>query len=213
MPFAYYARLGPRQKAIYRKSDGVSDVPLPDAGALKPLATELEAALGSEDRRAVQRTATRLVFGLCDQLGVPRVRISVLAARPRSAESELYGLYLRDDESDLPPLIRVWMRTSAQRKVVRFRTFLRTLLHEVCHHLDYDLFRFEDSMHTEGFFRRESSLARQLISARVPARELFDLERFALTPCEPRPPRAASALRPKPRKRRTADPRQLELPF
>ncbi|MBK8019762.1 MAG: SprT-like domain-containing protein [Betaproteobacteria bacterium] len=31
------------------------------------------------------------------------------------------------------------------------RTFLRTLLHELCHHLDYEMFRLEETFHTEGF--------------------------------------------------------------
>jgi hypothetical protein len=55
------------------------------------------------------------------------------------------------------------MRTVHYRRVVAFRTFVRTLLHEVCHHLDYAHFRMADSLHTEGFFQRESSLFYQLV--------------------------------------------------
>ena len=55
------------------------------------------------------------------------------------------------------------MRTAHRRQVVAFRTFLRTLLHEVCHHLDYDLLRLPDSFHTEGFYKRESSLLKQIL--------------------------------------------------
>jgi hypothetical protein len=54
------------------------------------------------------------------------------------------------------------MRTAKQQRVVAFRTFLRTLLHEMCHHIDYTLYGLAESFHTEGFFRRESSLVRQL---------------------------------------------------
>jgi hypothetical protein len=57
------------------------------------------------------------------------------------------------------------MRTAANANVVKFRTFLRTLLHEIVHHLDVTLLGFDDSFHTEGFFRRESSLVRQLLGA------------------------------------------------
>lgn len=46
--------------------------------------------------------------------------------------------------------------------MVAFRTFLRTLLHEVCHHLDFALLGLAETFHTEGFFRRESSLVRQV---------------------------------------------------
>jgi hypothetical protein len=55
------------------------------------------------------------------------------------------------------------MRTVRHRRVVAFRTFLRTLLHELCHHLDYVHLGLADSYHTEGFFKRESSLFRQLV--------------------------------------------------
>ena len=46
-----------------------------------------------------------------------------------------------------------------------------TLLHELCHHLDYHALKLADSLHTEGFFRRESDLFRQLVpeSPRVQA--------------------------------------------
>ncbi len=57
------------------------------------------------------------------------------------------------------------MRTAQRRQVVAFRTFLRTFLHEVCHHLDYELFGLRESYHTQGFFKRESSLYRQLVGS------------------------------------------------
>ena len=57
------------------------------------------------------------------------------------------------------------MRTAALKKVVAFRTFLRTLVHELCHHLDYELFKLEETFHTEGFYKRESSLANALFEA------------------------------------------------
>jgi hypothetical protein len=55
------------------------------------------------------------------------------------------------------------MRTARYKKVVAFRSFLRTILHELCHHLDYEFLELADSFHTEGFFKRESSLFKQLI--------------------------------------------------
>jgi len=86
--------------------------------------------------------------------------VRVLAARPSDDYGELHGLY----EPEPPPArITLWMRTAAKRRVVAFKSFLRTLVHELLHHLDYEVFRFEETFHTEGFFKRESSLARQLL--------------------------------------------------
>ena len=55
-------------------------------------------------------------------------------------------------------LIRVWMRTAVRKEVTSFRTFLSTLCHEFCHHLDFQCFRFADSWHTRGFFERTAAL-------------------------------------------------------
>jgi len=55
------------------------------------------------------------------------------------------------------------MRTAARRDVVAFKTFLRTLVHELCHHLDYELYQFEETFHTEGFYARESAMTRDVL--------------------------------------------------
>jgi hypothetical protein len=95
-------------------------------------------------------------------LKVSPLRAEVLAVRPSKNWGELHGLYT-PAEHGRPARATVWMRTAQRRQVVAFRTFLRTLLHEVCHHLDYDLLRLPDSFHTEGFYKRESSLLKQIL--------------------------------------------------
>jgi hypothetical protein len=55
------------------------------------------------------------------------------------------------------------MRTASRKQVVAFRTFLRTLVHELCHHLDFTYLGLSETFHTEGFFKRESALMRQLV--------------------------------------------------
>jgi DinB superfamily len=95
-------------------------------------------------------------------LGAPPVRVEVLAARPHARWGELHGLYTA--ERGKRPKIQLWMRTAKQKRVVAFRTYLRTLLHEVGHHLDYTVLRLEESYHTEGFYKRESSLFHQLVT-------------------------------------------------
>jgi hypothetical protein len=167
MPFAYYARLSRAGQAVYRKSDEITAVRLPDPGALRLAVEGLSAALASEDRAAVQRATERMVRGLTDALGVSPVRVEVLAARPHARWGELHGLYTA--ERGKTPKIQLWMRTAKQRRVVAFRTYLRTLLHEVGHHLDYALLGLRDSYHTEGFYKRESSLFHQLVPEQTPA--------------------------------------------
>jgi hypothetical protein len=161
MPFAYYDRLSARDRAVYRKSDAVTALELPHPERLHGLVAELRGALGREERRGVEAAAARLAAGLAAQLGLPEVRVQVLAARPSAGWGELHGLYTREERG--PARIQLWMRTARHRRVVAFRTFLRTLLHEVGHHVDYEGLRLGESFHTEGFFKRESSLFRQLV--------------------------------------------------
>jgi hypothetical protein len=161
MPFGYYDRLSRREQAIYDRSDAVTRIPLPLAESLRPLVDLLRAALEQDRRPEVEAIASRLCLGLTRALGVEDVQVSVLAVRPTLREAELHGLYTRDGKR--APRIQVWMRTVHYKRVVAFRTFLRTLLHEVCHHLDYTHLKLEDSFHTEGFFKRESSLFYQLV--------------------------------------------------
>jgi hypothetical protein len=161
VPFAYYDRLSRRDRAIYDQSDRIVRLGLPGAEELRPLAERLRAALQLDDRRAVEVVAGQLTREIVDRLAVPPVDVGVLAVRPSLREAELHGLYTRDGVRR--PRIRVWMRTVRYRRVVAFRTFLRTLLHEVCHHLDYAYLKLDDSFHTEGFFKRESSLFYQLV--------------------------------------------------
>ncbi len=55
-------------------------------------------------------------------------------------------------------LIRVWMRTAVRKEVTSIGTFLATLCHEFCHHLDFQRFGFADSWHTRGFYERTAAL-------------------------------------------------------
>jgi hypothetical protein len=168
MAFSYYSRLTARQQAIYRASDRVATITLPRPSALLPLVNALRGALSEDDRRGVALAVQSLSQALLDQLHTPRLTLKVLAVRPSRRWGELHGLYTADENR--PAEIRLWMRTARQARVVAFRTFLRTLLHELCHHLDYHALALGDSFHTEGFFRRESSLFRQLVPDALPGR-------------------------------------------
>ncbi len=159
--FPYYARLSAKDKAVYRRSDEAKSPLLPDAVSVRPIVEALEEALASGKRVRVGKTAQALADVLCVQLGVPLVKVRVREVRPQLEGAELHGLYTWEDGKT--PLLEVWMRTGAREDVVKFRTFLRTFVHELGHHLDVTLLGLPDSFHTVGFFRRESSLVRQLL--------------------------------------------------
>jgi len=166
VPFAYYDRLSRRERTIYDRSDAVTRIVLPRPEPLRPIVDGLRQGLERDQRKVVEAAAQTLVRGLTDSLGVEPVDVGVLAVRPTLREAELHGLYTR--EPGRRARIRVWMRTVRYKRVVAFRTFLRTLLHEACHHLDYTHLKLADSFHTEGFFKRESSLFYQLVPREPP---------------------------------------------
>ena len=163
MRYAYYAKLKARDKATYRRSDEVAVLRLPEGPPLQPLAAALEAALATEHRATAERAAQALCTALLERFGAAPVRVKVLSRRPSTSASELHGLY-EPGELRALAVITLWMRTAQHKRVVAFRTFLRTLLHEVCHHLDYELLKLDDSFHTAGFFKRESSLFKQFVA-------------------------------------------------
>jgi hypothetical protein len=190
--FAYYDRLSAKDKATYRKSDAIGDIPLTDPAALAPLVKLVEVELFSGKRARVAKAVTALVGAIVAQVGAPAVKVQVREVRPDLEDAELHGLYTFAD-GDKPPRLEVWMRTRAHEQVVKFRTFLRTVIHELLHHLDVTIFEMNDSFHTAGFFRRESSVVRALLNE--PKRP-------------PRVPRAPRVSRAEPR---TAT--QLSLPL
>lgn len=161
MPFAYFDRLSPARRRIYLKSDAIERVDLPAGPSLESLVDEIERALVRENRGEAERRGQALLNELTARLQVPRVRLRVLAVRPSGNWGELHGLY-EPFEDGTPALITVWMRTVARKQVVAFKTFLRTILHELCHHLDYELYKLPETFHTEGFYKRESSLYYQI---------------------------------------------------
>ena len=161
MPYAYYDKLSARDKATYRESDRIVRVPLKAPEVMRPLVEQVRTALGKANRADVQASVQRLVTSMASDLGAPPVRVKVLAARPSHDWGEMQGLY--EPEDDDVAVITVWMRTAAKKRVVAFKTFLRTVLHEICHHFDYELYRLDESFHTEGFFKRESSLFHQIV--------------------------------------------------
>jgi len=154
---AWYRRLPAGLQRVAAASDRVPTVPLRAGPALRGAVAALPGVLATARERDVQALAQRVADGICAALSVPGVRVRVALRRPPLRGGELQGLYTPANGSGRD-LITVWMLTAKRGQVVAFRTFLRTLLHELCHHLDYTLLHLRDSLHTQGFYQRESSL-------------------------------------------------------
>ena len=167
MTSAYYRRFNQTQKRIALKSDALNPIVLNHRQAFPRVLEDLNNQLSLGNAALVERCSQQLIDTICQQLRngnmrVSSARVHVLEQRPYNDTGELHGLYEPVDETRLRARLYVWMRTAKRQQVVAFKTYLRTLVHELCHHLDYEYYQLEDSLHTQGFFRRESYLVKQL---------------------------------------------------
>lgn len=161
MRFAFYSRLNAARKRIYDRSDAMVSLPLPPGEDLSPVIADINIGLDHDRESEVGRACQALLDKLNKRFAAPPLRVKVYSVRPSDDWGELHGLYIPEDSGKLAK-IELWMRTAQLQKVVAPRTFLRTLVHEFCHHLDYEVFKLEETFHTEGFYKRESHLLNQL---------------------------------------------------
>src|SRR5215471_5114276 len=142
---------------FFTDSDRLKTILLPEDGRFVKIAGAIEAAMKAEDMKDVRQVCDDFLGTASDFYQVPGCSIRVLAARPlrvrEHSTTELFGDYHPDTK-----LIRVWMRTAVRRDITSFGTFLSTLCHEFCHHLDFLKFGFGDSWHTRGFYERSAAL-------------------------------------------------------
>ena len=162
---SYFYRLSSRAQRTYLKSDSVERFDYVANMAARNSLDALMRVLEADNIAAATTCARALTAEICRSLLTPPVNVEVRGVRPRNMRGELHGLfYPYDPRLRRQPYIVLWMRTAQRHDVVRLKTFVRTLMHEIGHYLDYALLRLEDSYHTQGFFKRESSLVRALFN-------------------------------------------------
>jgi hypothetical protein len=130
---------------------------VPQDDRLKTSAKSIELAMQSSRASFVRQACGEFLARASDSYSVRQPGIRVLAARPlrvrEGGSIELFGDY---DPKTM--LIRLWMRTAIRKQVTSFGTFLSTLCHEFCHHLDCQRFGWRESWHTRGFYERTAAL-------------------------------------------------------
>jgi hypothetical protein len=161
----YFYRLPVRAQRIWLKSDSIDHFDLVSDAATVSLTAALMGVLRSGAPLLIERAAQALANRICGLMAVSPVTVEVRGVRPHNTRGELHGIFYPRGPSARPgaPLIILWMRTAQRHEVVKPKTFLRTLMHELVHYLDYTLLRLGESFHTSGFFRRESFLVRALL--------------------------------------------------
>jgi hypothetical protein len=148
---------GDKNRAAYLESDRIKTLLLPEGGRLPTIAKSIELAMQTGKTADVRRACAEFLEEASEFYKTSECGVRVLAARPLRVRenwtTELFGDY---DPGTMN--IRLWMRTAVRKDVTSFGTFLSTLCHEFCHHLDFQKFKFPDSWHTRGFYERTAAL-------------------------------------------------------
>ncbi|HXW92216.1 MAG TPA: hypothetical protein VEK33_16820 [Terriglobales bacterium] len=157
-------------RAGFLASDRITTLDYPRDERLLSITKSIGAAIEAGTSGNVRPACEAFLNAAAEFYQVPGCEIRVLAARPLRVRehwtSELFGDYAPETM-----LIRVWMRTAVRKEVTSFGTFLSTLCHEFCHHLDFQKFGFQDSWHTRGFYERASALYHH--ARNTPRKRLF----------------------------------------
>ena len=144
-------------QAKFAESDRLRTLEVPEDDQLKASAKSIELAMQSSRASSVRQACGEFFSVAARFYEVRQPTIRVLAARPlrvrEGGSIELFG-----DYNPETGLIRLWMRTAIRKQVTSFGTFLSTLCHEFCHHLDCQHFGFPESWHTRGFCDRTAAL-------------------------------------------------------
>lgn len=143
--------------AAFSESDRIRTLDLPLDRSLLTITKSLEQAMKEGRALNIRSLCADYLLAASMFYKVPVCGIRVLAARPlrvrEHSATELFG-----DYNPETMLIRIWMRTAVRKEITSFGTFLSTLCHEFCHHLDFQRFKFPDSWHTRGFYERAATL-------------------------------------------------------
>jgi hypothetical protein len=158
----------------FRESERLASIELPASPILFQLAQAIDSLMKGAAREEVRRACGEFLSAAAAFYGVRAPEVRALAARPLRVreggwQTELFGDYTIADE-----MIRIWTRTAVRKEVTSFGTFLSTLCHEFCHHLDCQKFGFARSPHTRGFYERAGLLYHH--ARGTPVKKLFWIE-------------------------------------
>jgi hypothetical protein len=144
-------------KAEYDRSEAMHSLHLPPQQQLQALAKEIEKALAAEDRARLEVASNAFAVFVAESFGVAPPKVRVLGVRPLQEKGDFVDETFGDYQF-ATARIRLWMRTAVLEKVTSYGTYLSTLCHEICHHLDVVCLGLPNTFHTRGFYERAGLL-------------------------------------------------------
>lgn len=144
---------------------------LPAKSELPQLARAIESVMKEGSPAQVRLACAEFLSAAAGFYNVRAPEVRALAARPLRVREGGWQIELFGDYAIKDALIRIWTRTAVRKQVTSFGTFLSTLCHEFCHHLDCQKFGFTRSPHTRGFYERTAVLYHH--ARGTPVKKLF----------------------------------------
>jgi hypothetical protein len=142
--------------------------PSPDTfRVILPRLRSLKEALQSEDALGVRIASQAIVDALAHEYEISTIPwVVVEDVRPswRDRRGRIAGQTHGEADGNRWEL-KLFLRTPAKRKVVAYKTFLNTLLHEFAHFYDFSM--LGGTIHTAGFYRRLNTLYRLFRDVKV----------------------------------------------
>ncbi len=145
-------------RARFLESDRLTALEVPEDDRLQAPAKSIASAMQGGTASSVRQACAEFLSAASGFYTVRPPGIRVLAARPLRVREGGSAIELFGDYDPGTMLIRLWMRTAIRKQVTSFGTFLSTLCHEFCHHLDCQRFGWPQSWHTRGFYERTAAL-------------------------------------------------------
>lgn len=155
----------------FRQSEELTSIALPPSPKLVDLAQVIESVMKEGSRTEVRAACAEFLNAAASFYNVKAPEVRALAARPLRVREGGWQIELFGDYSLRDAQIRIWTRTAVRKQVTSFGTFLSTLCHEFCHHLDCQKFGFVRSPHTRGFYERTGLLYHH--ARGTPVKKLF----------------------------------------
>lgn len=116
-----------------------------------------------------QEKSQSLVDYVCSKFSIPSVRVEVKdTPYPHKVNGNgkfgggTLGRYHHTLVGNAPIKIEIWNLTAMKKQRRSNKEFFNTLIHELCHHLDYQVLSLSKSLHTAGFYKRISDLNHKL---------------------------------------------------
>jgi len=155
----------------FRQSEQLTSIELPPSPKLVDLAWVIESVMKEGSPVEVRTACAEFLNSAAAFYNVKAPEVRALSARPLRVREGGWQIELFGDYAIRDALIRIWTRTAVRKQVTSFGTFLSTLCHEFCHHLDCQKFGFVRSPHTRGFYERTGLLYHH--ARGTPVKKLF----------------------------------------